>query len=442
MRVGLLNIGDELLAGKILNTNARDLGLWLGELGHELVFMETIPDGVEALVGTLRHHLEGPSGQPDPSGHATAAASCDLLIDMLIVSGGLGPTHDDFTREALAAYLNVPLERNAEATRWLAAFLRIEPEAIGAGQATQLLVPQGVTPLHNTAGTACGLHFEKNGCGVFVFPGVPREFRMLFDGYCRPLLGRRDAALLRRRAVTYGLSESRQRDFLRDFKLPEGFRFSSLPNATGVTLALETFAPTSPSSETERLQGVLDAAWEDLLGRLPQECIVNRDGTPLVPTVVDLLRRNGATVSVAESCTGGLVGHLLTGVPGSSAVFERGFLTYSDAAKHDLLGVPLEVLHTHGAVSEETARAMARGCLTAARSDYAISVTGIAGPDGGTPEKPVGLVYVAVASARGAQTVECARFLFRQDRIGNRNLSAHSAINQLRLLILKDLQEI
>lgn len=433
MRVGLLNIGDELLAGKILNTNARDLGLWLGELGHELVFMETIPDGVEALVGTLRHRLGGTSGAP------SAGPECGMLI----LSGGLGPTHDDFTREALAAWLGAPLERNAEATAWLAAFLRIAPEQIGEGQATQLWVPRGVTPLHNTAGTACGLHFDHtrpdgSACAVFVFPGVPREFRMLFDAYCRPLLERRDATLLRRRAVTYGLSESRQRDFLRDFKVPESLRFSSLPNATGVTLALETFAP---AAETARLEALLDATWNDLLGRLPQECIVNRDGTPLVPTVVELLRRSGATVSVAESCTGGLVGHLITGVPGSSAVFGRGFLTYSDEAKHELLGVPSEVLQTHGAVSEETARAMAAGCLAAARSDYAISVTGIAGPDGGTPEKPVGLVYVAVASARGNRNVECARFAFREDRNGNRNLSAYNALNQLRLLILKDLQE-
>jgi nicotinamide-nucleotide amidase len=435
MRVGLLNIGDELLAGKILNTNARDLGLWLGELGHELVFMETIADGVEALVGTLRHRLEGSFG----SHPEAASGDRRSRYDLLILSGGLGPTHDDFTREALAAYLGTALERNAEATAWLAGFLRIAPEQIGEGQATQLLVPKGVTPLHNTAGTACGLRFEKNGCAVFVFPGVPREFRTLFDAYCKPLLERRDATLLRRRAVTFGLSESRQRDFLRDFKIPEGFRYSSLPNAAGVTLALETFAA---PDESTRLEDVLDAAWSDLLGRLPPECIVNRDGTPLLPTVVEMLRGIGATVSVAESCTGGLVGHLITGVPGSSAVFERGFLTYSDDAKRDLLGVPGEVLQTHGAVSEETARAMARGCLAAARSDYAISVTGIAGPDGGTPEKPVGLVFVAAASAREPGRVECARFLFREDRTGNRNLSAYAAINLLRLLILKDLQEI
>jgi nicotinamide-nucleotide amidase len=433
MRVGLINIGDELLAGKILNSNARDLALWLGELGHETAFMLTIPDGVDALAGTLRDHLDAP-GSPA----ALSLGRCGMLI----LSGGLGPTHDDLTRAGLAAYLGTALERHAEAAAWLGERLGLAPDAIAPGQATQLMVPRGVTPLRNPAGTACGLsfvhHLEESGgetaCVVFAFPGVPSEFRALFDAYCRPLLERRDARLLRRRAVTFGLSESRQRDHLAGFAVPEPFRFSSLPNASGVTLALEAFAP---AAEVPRLQALLDNTWNDLLARLPAECIVDPDGATLIETVIRLLRERGATVSVAESCTGGLVGHLITSVPGSSAIFERGFLTYSDAAKRELLGVPRETLDAHGAVSEETARAMARGCLTAARSDYALAVTGIAGPDGGTPEKPVGLVYIAGASSRGE---DCARFLFRADREGNRRLSAFAALNLLRLLILKDLQ--
>jgi len=418
MRVGLINIGDEILAGKILNTNARDLALWLAELGHELAFMLTVPDGVEALEEPLRRALAEPP-----------ATRCGMLI----LSGGLGPTHDDFTREALARHTGTPLQRNEEAARWLGAFLKIDPATIAPGQATQLLVPQGVTPLHNPVGTACGLLFHENDCAVFSFPGVPREFRTLFDLHCRPLLVNRDAVLLRKRAVTYGLSESKQRDHLRDFTIPAPFRFSSLPNATGVTIALETFAP---AAEVDTLRDALEALWSDLLSRLPQDCIVARDGTPLVETVVGLLRAHGATVTVAESCTGGLVGNLLTSVPGSSAVFGRGYLTYSDDAKHDMLGVNVDTLKAHGAVSDETAREMARGALTAAQADYAISVTGIAGPDGGTDEKPVGLVHIGVASRRG--TVESWRFTFRSDREGNRRLSAYNALNQLRLTILKD----
>ncbi len=419
MRIGLINIGDEILAGKILNTNARDLALWVTELGHELVFMLTIPDGIDTLEEPLRRVLGG-----------TPEDRCDMLI----LSGGLGPTHDDYTRQALARHLDVPLERSDDAVACLARFLDIEPDRIPPGQATQLLVPRGVTALHNPAGTACGLGFTERGCAVFAFPGVPREFRTLFDIHCRPLLGRGDAVLLRRRAVTYGLSESRQRDHLRDYVVPPPFRFSSLPNATGVTIALETFAP---ASEEPRLRTSLDAAWDDLLGRLPPECIVSRDGTSLIDTVAAMLHDANASVSTAESCTAGLVGHLLTSAPGTSPIFQRGFITYANEAKHELLGVPEDTLNHYGAVSEETARAMAQGCLAAANTDYAISVTGIAGPESDETNKPVGLVYVGIASRRSGR-VTVARFMFREDRDGNRRLGAYNALNQLRLAILDD----
>jgi nicotinamide-nucleotide amidase len=420
MRIGLINIGDEILAGKILNTNARELARWLGELGHEVAFMLTVADGVQPLVAALRQTLDEDS---------PALPRCDLLI----LSGGLGPTHDDLTRDAMAAYLGTELVKSDEAEAWLAEFLRRPVAEIGAGQALQLRVPRGATALRNATGTACGMRFDRKGCAVFAFPGVPREFRALFDAHCRPLLEHDGGRLLRRRAVTFGLPESRQRDALRGFAVPGPFRFSSLPTATGVTIALETFAS---AAEATHLETRLDAAWNDLLSRLPPECIVDREGSPLPETVFRMLRDRKATVSCAESCTAGLVGYLLTEVPGSSAVFEKGFLTYSNDAKRELLGVPEDVLRTHGAVSEETALAMARGCRAASKSDYAVAVTGIAGPDGGTPEKPVGLVHVAAVSAKGEV---CARHQFREDRDGNRRLSAYAAINQLRLLISKEL---
>ncbi len=419
MRIGLINIGDEILAGKILNTNARELAKWLGELGHEVAFMLTVADGVEPLAAALRQTLD--EGSP-------ALPRCDMLI----LSGGLGPTHDDLTRDAIAAYLGTGLERSEEAAAWLATFLRRPVEELGEGQALQLLIPRGAKALCNTAGTACGIGFKKGGCAVFAFPGVPREFRALFDAHCRPLLAG-EGRLLRRRVVTFGLPESRQRDALRGFNVPEPFRFSSLPNATGVTIALETYAS---AAGARRLEAALDAAWDDLISRLPPESIVDREGAPLVETVFRLLRHKKATVSCAESCTAGLVGYLLTETPGSSDVFDRGFLTYSNDSKRDVLGVGQDVLETHGAVSEETALAMARGCRAKAGSDYAVAVTGIAGPDGGTPEKPVGLVYAAAVSGRGEL---CGRFQFREDREGNRRLSAYAALNQLRLLISKEL---
>lgn len=417
MRAGLINIGDELLAGKILNTNARDLALWLSALGHELAFALTVPDDVAAIGAALRETLDASSGAlPRP--------------EILIVSGGLGPTRDDLTRAALAKYLGVALGRDARAAAWLAEFL----DRPVSDDDPQTLVPAGVTPLRNAAGTACALRFERAGCAAFVFPGVPREFKALFDAYCRPLLERRDAVLLRRRLITFGLGETRQNELLRDLDIPAPFRFSSLPAESEVAISIEGFVDATREDEQAH---VLGHTWNELLRRLPPQHVVDATGLSLPEAVLAAARARGATVTVAESCTAGMVGALLTSVSGSSAIFREGYLTYSNAAKTRLLGVPESLLNAHGAVSEPVARAMARGAREAAGADYAVAVTGIAGPDGGSAKKPVGLVYVAAASANG---LECERFVFKGDRETVRRRSARQALNQLRLLILKDLQ--
>ena len=432
MRVGLINIGGEILVGKILNTNARDLALWLASLGQELAFALTLPDDIAVLQDALRRVVDE-ARQPVFPSHSPAPA-----VDVLILSGGLGPTRDDLTREALAKYLGVPVESNAQAAEWLGEFLKrpILPDD------PQIQMPQGAIPLRNTAGTACGIRFDRNGCAIFAFPGVPREFKALFDAHCRPMLERRDAHLLRRRLITFGLGESRQRELLKNLVIPAPFRFSSLPAESEVAISIEGFANANDLASHE---AVLDKTWQELISLLPEETIVDLGGASLTETVFRLLSERGATVTVAESCTGGAVGHLLTEIPGSSAVFREGYLTYSNEAKTKLLGVPEEMLKEHGAVSEQVAIAMAIGARAAAGSDYAISVTGIAGPDGGSDEKPVGLVYIAVAGASlgvsGDSGAECTRFLFTGNREMVRKKSSRAALNQLRLLILNNLQK-
>ena len=418
MRIGLINIGDELLVGKILNTNAFDLASWAGELGHELVFNWVIGDDLETIAQALRDAAEGKGGP-----------RCEYLF----LTGGLGPTQDDVTREAVTAFQGVPLEFNSEAEGWLAERLKVAREAISLGQRQQLYVPKGTRAFRNPAGSACGFGFQTAGMRVFAFPGVPSEFRAMFDAHCRKELQRRDSVLLRKRLITFGLSESRQRELLKDFSLPQPFRFSSLPNEPGVAIAVEAFVKNEDATEQEaRLQ----AAWEELLSRLPPESIVDKNGSGLPETVFTLLRDKRRTVSIAESCTAGALGYLLTEAPGSSAVFKRGFLTYSNEAKTDLLRVPHDLLAEHGAVSGQVALAMARGCQATSKADYGVAITGIAGPDGGTPEKPVGLVFISVASGTRA---EIHRFQFRGDRKSIRWQSAYTALNQLRLFIIKDL---
>jgi nicotinamide-nucleotide amidase len=354
--------------------------------------------------------------------------------DMLILTGGLGPTQDDLTREAVADFLSVPLLFNPEAAAWLAERLGLTRDDIPEGQLPQVKVPRGATPLRNPAGTACGFRFETSGTRVFAFPGVPAEFHAMFDLHCRPELQRRDAILLRRKLVTFGLPESRQRELLKDFTPPVPFRFSSLPAESGVVIAIEALVPQAQAaSHSVRLE----AAWKELISRLPEDCIVDRGGLSLPEAVFLLLRSRKSTVAVAESCTAGALGFLLTETPGSSEVFRQGVLAYANEAKTQWLGVSTKLLAEHGAVSEPVALAMARGCREAANTDYAVAITGIAGPDGGTPEKPVGLVYIGVASSRGAKVY---RFQFRAgDRNSLRWRSAYTALNQLRLFIINDL---
>ncbi len=419
MRIGLLNIGDELLLGKTLNTNAFDLAAWLGELGHELVFTLAVEDRVNVIADALRDLTSTPGALP--------------RCEMLLLTGGLGPTRDDLTREAVAEFLGVPVDYSPEAEAWLAERLGVKPEAISEGQRQQVYVPRGARALRNPAGTACGFHFEKGGADVFAFPGVPSEFRAMFDLHCRPLLLCGDAVLLRKRVFTFGLPEGRQRELLRGFTTPEPFRFSSLPSESGVAISLQAFVD---NAEAESRKALLESAWSDLLSRLPSESIVDRNGATLSAAVLQLLRDRNATVSVAESCTAGALGYLLTEMPGSSQVFKQGYLTYSNEAKIALLGVPEDVLKSRGAVSEATALAMAQGCRDAAHTDYAVAVTGIAGPEGGSPEKPVGLVYIAVVSSKKA---EVRRFQFRGDRKSIRWQGAYSALNQLRSFISNDL---
>ena len=180
MRIGLINIGDELLLGKVLNTNAFDLARWIGELGHELAFTLAIGDGIETIAATLRDcRGEGKDALP----------RCDSLL----ITGGLGPTQDDVTREAVAEFLGVPLEYSADAEVWLAEWLSVKSQVITEGQKRQLYVPQGSTALKNPVGTACGFRVDVQGLSVFAFPGVPSEFRTMFDLHCRPSLLRRDA---------------------------------------------------------------------------------------------------------------------------------------------------------------------------------------------------------------------------------------------------------
>jgi nicotinamide-nucleotide amidase len=419
MKVGIINIGDELLGGKILNSNQFDLARILSPLGHDIPFNLVIGDDEAALARALSWVL-GPDSLGRP--------------DLLILTGGLGPTRDDLTRQAIAGFLGRPLMENPEALEWLAVFLGKPAGELPWGQKVQAMVPEGTLPLRNPAGTACGFRFEASGVPAFAFPGVPSELDAMFRLHVLPLL-KGDGVLLERALYTWGWSESVQRQAFAALAIPSHFRFSSLPGERGVRLTLSCLC--APSLRKER-EAELEVLWGRMLHAIPAECISDPEGEALPQAVVKLLLARNATVSVAESCTGGGLGFLLTETPGSSVVFQQGFLTYSNAAKTSLLGVDAEALRLHGAVSESTALAMARGCLARSGATYAVAITGIAGPDGGTQDKPVGTVWIAVASGEHATA---RSFKFRGGRNPIRWRSAYTALNQLRLLISGKLEQ-
>jgi competence/damage-inducible protein CinA-like protein len=413
MKFGIINIGDELLGGKILNSNQFDLARLLAPLGHDILFNLVVGDD-ESIIAKYLAWASGPDAPVKP--------------DMLILTGGLGPTHDDMTRQAVAAFLGRPVVESPEALSWLGQFLGRPVPEMPAGQRIQACVPEGTSPLRNPAGTACGFRFDAGGIPAFAFPGVPAELDAMARLHLVPDL-QGDSVLLERALYTWGWSESDQRQAFEGIEIPPGFRFSSLPGERGVRLTLSVLCP--PSGQTDAARG-LDSVWNRMVEAIPAERIVDRQGAALPQAVLKLLLARKATVSVAESCTGGGLGFLLTETSGSSAVFQKGFLTYSNAAKTELLGVDADLIKRYGAVSEETALAMAQGCLERSGAHYGVSITGIAGPDGGTPEKPVGTVWIAVAT-QGFATARL--FKMRGDRSVIRWRSAYSALNLLRLLI-------
>jgi len=420
MRIGVINIGDELLGGKILNTNQFDLSRILSPLGHAVAFSLVVGDEVSEI-GRALDLATGP--------HAPSPA------DLLILTGGLGPTRDDLTRQAVAAWLGRPLRESPEAVAWLEEFLAGLPSSAGRptptlaeGQRNQAFVPTETRPLRNPAGTACGFVFDARGIPAYSFPGVPAELDAMVRLHVVPGLAG-DAVLLEKKAWTWGWSEGAQRKAFSALAWPPDFRFSSLPQERGVRLGLSVLcAP----SERDRRSAELEAAWASMLAAIPPEALVDAGGLSLPEAVVTALKAKGATLAVAESCTGGGLGFLVTETSGSSDVFRVGYITYSNQAKIDLLGVDPGILSAHGAVSEATALAMARGCRDRSGADFAAAITGVAGPTGGTPEKPVGTVWIAVAS-KGR--VHARLVTLRGDRNSIRWRSAYWALNQLRLMI-------
>jgi len=411
----VINTGTELLFGSVVNTHLAFLGQQLFSLGLRISRQTTVPDGYAIRDAILE-----------------AASRCQLIL----ITGGLGPTTDDVTREIVAELTGRSLE--FDETIFAKIRERFEKRGLRLTDpiSRQAYVPKGAQVLPNDHGTAPGLYIPPSpGYGatspateklphLILLPGPPRELRPMFDRYVSPivrnLVGTNNltAALFR----TVGLGESYAQELIgADLAAIEDLELGYCARVGELDLRL-----------VGPLQSVLRGT-EIVRARLDDH-IVSEEGNELEAIVVQLLSQRQATIAVAESCTGGLLANRFTNVPGASAVFLEGNVTYSNAAKTRTLDVPIELLNRVGAVSKEVALAMAEGARTRAGATYALSTTGIAGPDGGTPEKPVGTVFVGLASADAPTQVE--NLFFPTDRATFKQMVTQSALDLLRKRLL------
>lgn len=405
--VELISVGTELLLGNILNTDARFLSQELSKLGMNVYYQTVVGDNP----GRLR----------------SAVDVAKRRADILITTGGLGPTCDDLTKQTLAQAFGKQLVFHAESAERIRAYFErnLHNAPMPENNLQQAMLPEGCTVLQNDWGTAPGCIFEAEGCHVIMLPGPPRECQPMFCAYVEPYLRKLSGETICSRTLKlFGMGESAVEDLLRD-------RMNALQNPTLAPYAktgeveLRITAKAADSAAAAALIAPVEAEVRAVFGDL----VYGADVGSLEETVLAALKEKGLTVSCAESCTGGLIAKRLTDLPGASAAFKGGAVTYCNEAKAGLLKVPAPLLEEKGAVCAEVAMAMAEGARAAFGSDLAVATTGVAGPDRDERDNPVGLVYMALATPDGTH---CRETHLGQTRDRVRVSAAHHAFDLLR----------
>ncbi|MGH7724194.1 MAG: competence/damage-inducible protein A [Candidatus Eiseniibacteriota bacterium] len=410
MNAEVLSIGNEVLSGRTLDTNFQHLARLLEGTGARIVGHQAVSDREDAIAAAL----------------SLARSRADLIV----CTGGLGPTPDDLTVRAVAAALGLPLVRDdaileALRERWRAWARGPMP----ANNEQQALLPWGATAWPNPIGSAPGVHVAHEGKDVVLLPGVPEEMSALAQQFLVPLVRAKSGITVEYALIrTVGIAESVLEERLADLEQKlDGAWVAYLPGLGGVDVRVSL-----PAEATPERRGELAQRARAIVRERAGDYVFTDDDRSLEQFVGDLLREKSLAIAVAESCTGGLLGGRITAVPGSSAYFAGGVICYSNASKMELVDVPATTLGEHGAVSEETARALARGVARRFDAACGVGVTGIAGPDGGTPEKPVGTVHVAVVGPDG----EHHRHLrLRGNRAQVRERSVTAALDLVRRLL-------
>jgi len=411
MDAEIITIGDELLIGQVINTNQAYIAEQLNSVGISIRRMTTVGDDLE----TILHACE------------QAWNSHEIVI----ATGGLGPTHDDITKTALCRFFATDLVPNASLRERIEQFMRARGMRWSAASEEQTLVPRAATLFLNPVGTAPGMLFRQAGRILIVMPGVPYEMKEIMRQSVVPYLQglRSGAAIVHRTLRTTGIAESVLSARLGNLDdLLRGASLAFLPSPRGVRLRV-TVIDTSTSSAGARADAI-----EQKIREKVGTYVYASGEVELEETIGALLRERRLTIATAESCTGGLVADRITNVSGSSSYFERGVITYSNHSKTELLGVPEKLLQACGAVSKEVAEAMAAGIRRMAGTDIGVSTTGIAGPTGGSQEKPVGTVWIGYADAHSTVAV---RFQFGDERIRVKERASQAALEMVRRKILQ-----
>ncbi|HHT9123029.1 MAG TPA: competence/damage-inducible protein A [Candidatus Wunengus sp. YC63] len=406
----IITIGTEIVSGQIMDTNAPHIAQNLLKRGIQVLFQTSVGDDKELLKSVLK----------------IARGRANLII----TTGGLGPTGNDITREAVSEFFDVFLVSDEEAHTRIRTFLESRHAKVKNGHQKQALIPAGAFAIHNDQGTAAGFVFQGDGIEIVCLPGVPGEMQTMLNKYLETYAIQHKAeelCTLTRNIHTFGVSEPDIDAQLKEYAGREG----QIKAMTLVHDGIVTINILATATREDAIK-ILDRTEQDIREKLGH-AVFGVGDEMLESAVATILKKYNKTIAVAESCTGGLVSDKLTNIPGISEYFLEGVVAYSNKAKVDILGVSDELIQKHGAVSQQVAKAMAEGVKKRSSANIGVGITGIAGPTGATKEKPVGLVYIAVIVDDITEVKECR---FRGSRIDIKNFSANTALNMGRLKLI------
>lgn len=412
----LISVGTEILLGNIVNTNAAYLSEKCAGLGLSCYYQDVVGDNEERLCETIK----------------TALSRADVLL----ISGGLGPTQDDLTKEAAARVMGKSLYLHEKSKALIQDFFEKRGLEITDNNWKQAMVPEGCIVVDNPNGTAPGIIMAENGKHVILMPGPPNELIPMFETSIIPYLGKLQSGVIYSQTVKIcGVGESKAETMVKDL-----IEEQSNPTIATYAKTGEVHLRVTARAEDEKAaKKLVKPVVKELKARFGSHVYTTEDEVTLEKAIVDLLLANKLTISTVESCTGGLLAARLINVPGVSEVYKSGYIAYSNKAKRRLLGIKKNILVKHGAVSKEIAREMVKGAALLSKADVAVSITGIAGPDGGSEEKPVGLVYIG-CSVRGKITIK--EYHFSGDRAKIRENTVSSALALMRECILQYYSEV